>query len=683
MPTNPKFKLALELLLASFLVLFQELTLIRWLGSQIRVLAYFPNLILIAAFLGLGIGCLRAGRKSLWMLWPVSLVIITIFTYFCSKIVFTHQQASEHLWLLYYDASPDALVINNIYLPIILFFILSSISFVSLGQFVAERLESFRKISNVLVGYTWDIFGSILGIISFSIVNYLGLFPVYWFSIFLTLGLILFLHCPKKQIVFYLISALIVISTVQLSEKAKVYTPYYALNYEEKSPNSFWVMTNGSFHQHALNVHAGDPEVISDEQLVALGYNTPYRQYLQKNPEKVLILGAGTGNDVATALYNGAKQIDVVEIDPEIIKLGQKYHPNKPYASGQVRIFNQDARSYLSNTNEKYDLIVFGTLDSMTTLSALSNIRLDNFVYTKESISAAKNALTPDGGVMLLFMVGNRYIEERLSFMLSEVFQQVPVIYERNHLMFSHVYMAGNAFQHIESEKRILEYQKLPKPLDRQLKLSTDDWPYLYLKSPSLSKFYLLIMGVIGLLAIVSVFISSPTRLKSSRNNLIMFCFGLSFLLIETKSIISMNLVWGATWLTSAVVFGSILFMVLMATIISQIHQIKFPVAFAGLVISIVTMYLIPISSIIGLNLFSTLIFSILLIGLPIFFAAICFALLFNSSESAGESFGWNILGAVAGGLLEFMSMVTGLKALLLIALMFYLIALMIYVRRN
>ena len=50
---------AIELLAASFVVLFQELALIRWLPVEVRVVAYFPNLILIGAFLGLGVGAPR------------------------------------------------------------------------------------------------------------------------------------------------------------------------------------------------------------------------------------------------------------------------------------------------------------------------------------------------------------------------------------------------------------------------------------------------------------------------------------------------------------------------------------------------------------------------------------------------------------------------------------------------
>ena len=73
-------RVRIELLAASFVVLFQELTLIRAVPGHVRVLGYFPNLILISAFLGLGIGAIRADRKSLLWLWPPSLLLLAVVT---------------------------------------------------------------------------------------------------------------------------------------------------------------------------------------------------------------------------------------------------------------------------------------------------------------------------------------------------------------------------------------------------------------------------------------------------------------------------------------------------------------------------------------------------------------------------------------------------------------------------
>ena len=93
-----------------------------------------------------------------------------------------------------------------------------------------------------------------------------------------------------------------------------------------------------------------------------------------------------------------------------IIQLGRDLHPDNPYEDSRVTVFNTDARSFLNHTEELYDLVVFGTLDSQTQLSALSNVRLDNFVYTRQALEAAAERLELDGGMILYFMVGKEHI---------------------------------------------------------------------------------------------------------------------------------------------------------------------------------------------------------------------------------------------------------------------------------
>src|SRR5438270_7808068 len=70
---------AVQLVLISFLSLYFELTLIRWIPTQVLLLAYFTNFVLIAALLGLGIGMLVATRRTqLALLFPIALFILTV-----------------------------------------------------------------------------------------------------------------------------------------------------------------------------------------------------------------------------------------------------------------------------------------------------------------------------------------------------------------------------------------------------------------------------------------------------------------------------------------------------------------------------------------------------------------------------------------------------------------------------
>src|SRR5258706_13752817 len=110
MQTRPLRQAGVELAVTSFVVLFQELALIRWIGAEVRVLAYFPNVVLISAFLGLGIGAMRARKRSLLWLWPVSLAVIVGTTMILRNIAFTTEAANEDLLLLY-NGIPDSTVV--------------------------------------------------------------------------------------------------------------------------------------------------------------------------------------------------------------------------------------------------------------------------------------------------------------------------------------------------------------------------------------------------------------------------------------------------------------------------------------------------------------------------------------------------------------------------------------------
>ncbi len=662
----------LQLLLVSFIVLFQELALIRWIPSQVRVAAYFPNLVLISAFLGLGIGCLRAGRRSLMWLWPLSLLLLVGTCVLLSGVAFTDNGVSDHLWLLYFDLSESAPVVEGVRMPLVLMFVLNSLTFVALGQFVADRLEVFGAQSRQLWGYSLDLTGSLLGVLGFALLSFMGTFPIVWIAVVLIGGVFLMPRIVRHRIL-YLGAALVISFSVWAAESNEAYSPYYGISTESVEGAPFFrVMTNGSLHQIATTVQKGDAAFTEEHGRTRDGYHLPY-DALRDVPERVLVLGGGTGNDVAVLLDQGVQEIDVVEIDPVILELGRQHHPNRPYDSPNVRLINADARSFLNDTDRTYDLIVFGTLDSMTRLSALSNVRLDNFVYTLEGIEAAKARLDPDGGLVMYFMLGRQHIHRHLFGMLAAAFDEMPTVHVGDHTLFNAVYVAGPAFSHLERPPEA-EQDAYVNGLS---KLPTDDWPYLYLESPSLGSFYLSLMAIFLFVALIGVLSASKEMrvglLQGRGIDAEMFLYGLAFLLLETRFVTAMNLVWSATWLTSAVVFGSILATILAATLLMSRFPMPWRYSAIGLIGSLLIVYALPLDLIVGRGAAERLALSAALVGLPVFFAATCFALRFKERDSVGVAFGWNLLGAVAGGLLEFFSMSVGLRALLLVAAAAYL----------
>jgi hypothetical protein len=110
-------------------------------------------------------------------------------------------------------------------------------------------------------------------------------------------------------------------------------------------------------------------------------------------------------------------------------------------------------------------------------------------------------------------------------------------------------------------------------------------------------------------------------------------------------------------------------------------RPIPYRLSMGALAASLLAAYALPAQLLLGSSIAVKLALSVLFVGSPIFFAALSFAAVFREREQAATAFGWNLLGAVAGGLLEFTSMAVGLKALLLVALVAYLLALLIRVR--
>jgi spermidine synthase len=667
-----------EIVATTCLILFLELTLIRWWAAEVRVVAYFPNLVLIASFLGLGAGALRAGKKPTLALWPALLLLNVGCAYALSGIAFTAEGESEALFLLYYDLGDHAPTMNTIHFPIGVCFVLVALLFVPLGQRLGDYLELFRSHGRPLLGYALDLLGSLAGVVLFAALSFAGARPWLWFLVALALAAPLLRGMLASRAALATILLVLSLGCVLLSDTSERYSPYYAIDVVEK-PDSIQVLTNGSLHQVMYDLRNGSAGRFPPSSIVhkiRAGYHLPYQE-LERPIRKALVLGAGTGNDVAVLLDEGAQEVHAVEIDPVILALGRARHPAQPYSSERVKVFNMDARTFLNETTERYDVITFGTLDSMTKTSALSTVRLDNFVYTLECVQQARSLLTEDGGLVMFFMAGTKFILRHLYVMLTRVFDATPTVVTEYRHLFNLSFMAGPGFAHLPGPSR----DEFPEARDADV--PTDDWPYLYLDTPSLDRSSLSLSLLLLLLSAAFLLTASPElrRIASGRRpDLEMFFFGAAFLLMETRLVTAMGLVWGATWLTSAVVFAAFLSMMLGATLLAERRRPRFGLCMAGLLISLGVVFVVDVQWLLASNLAVKLGLSFLYAGVPILFAALCFADRFADRSDVAHALGWNVAGAVVGGLLEAMTSLVGLRNLVLVAVLFYVLVTALYV---
>ena len=681
-PTPSLRRTGIELLLASFAALLLELALIRWLPGQVRVIAYFPNLVLISAFLGLGTGALMRFGRNVFL--GLGVLVVILLGLGLGRIAFTSSSANEHLWLLYYDLPRDTPVVHGVVLPIALVFAMVALAFIPLGGAIAGRIQRFQEAGRALQGYAVDLLGSLLGVLTFLGLAAQGTRPVWWFA--LALGAAAWVvRSGLRSRLGYAVCALATLVAIHITDKADYYSPYYAVQITPPDADGGGgVLTNGALHQYMFDLRMNAPgEDTHTRKTVREGYRIPVNS-LKNKPQRALVLGAGTGNDVAVLLDAGVPEVHAVEIDPLILEIGRTRHPARPYSDPRVTIHNTDARAFLESTDLKFDLIVFGTLDSMTRLSALANVRLDNFVYTVESVRAARARLTPEGGLALMFMVSETYIHKHLVAVLYQAFGEPPLMWNRNHAMFNRLYLAGPGFAHLASDSRFRD--RGSELLANVFVPATDDWPYLYLERPNVPPFYLAIAGlVLGFSLLLLLAASRPLRqaVLAGKIDVEMMLFGAAFLLLETSFVTEMNLLFGATWRTSAIVFAALLFALFVATLVAARRRIDARLALAGVIAALVIFAFLPLRSLAPTGEIARVLFAVVVCGIPVAGAGLAFAARFAERNQADIAFGWNIVGAVAGGVLELLSMLTGLRALFLVAATLYVFALWLIVRQR
>jgi hypothetical protein len=149
----------------------------------------------------------------------------------------------------------------------------------------------------------------------------------------------------------------------------------------------------------------------------------------------------------------------------------------------------------------------------------------------------------------------------------------------------------------------------------------------------------------------------------------VMFFLGAAFLLLETKSITEFSLLFGSTWTVNLFVILGILIVILIANLL----LLRFPafprgIFFGGLLLSLALCYGLPVKELLEENPVIRDLVTMIFTGLPVLFAAGLFASCFQHETESAVALGWNLLGAVVGGLLEYASMFLGIKALYLLA---------------
>ncbi|MCB4790569.1 MAG: hypothetical protein LHV68_01660 [Elusimicrobia bacterium] len=541
-------------------------------------------------------------------------------------------------------------------------FTLVAVLFLPLGCAFADIFKSFEP----LKGYSINIVGNLVGVLLFTLLSFLHSPPYIWFLVGLTLCLI-FLHKIKWIIGCILVISVLLVQ-VYVSDRSYLWSPYQKIAFDtilskDKRFLAKKIFVNNEYHQTIIDIDKDYLDRLSSNKSKIFTYFIMPYQYLK--PENVLIIAAGAGNEAAAALKYGVKDIDAVEIDPIIITLGKRDHPQKPYQNKFVNVINDDARAYLARSNKKYDLIVQNQLDSHSQYAMSANLRLDSYLYTLESFKSIKDHLTENGVYAITFSREHWYMawsKERFIRMIETVF---------GHNVLGSTSLFEGEFILIKNGKTT-NSKTLAK--NTGIPLATDDWPQFYLKEKRIPMTYLAIMGFMLLFSVLLLLITVPGAVKKLEYHF--FFLGAGFLLLEIKNISQFALLFGNTWIINSIVLSAVLVAILFSNYyVTKNEQLNVYVWYLLLFSSLLLNYLVPHTGMLKYNVFARILFAMVIIGLPVYFAGVIFASSFAKTADSALSLGSNILGCIVGGMGEYISMYSGIRNLTFVIMFFYLLS--------
>ena len=649
--------------------------------AYIRLLAYFSNFILLASFLGIGIGCLLAPIRTRLFAWFPVLTAAVIGVVYAVRLEVA-LPTSGSIYFTSGTAEPVVTIETTLLLPVL--FIAVAALLATASQRMAREMAALPP----LRGYTLNVAGSLAGVVAFGVISWLELSPLLWFAAGFAAAVPLLLTPepgqgeappsrrragPRAAIAIDLGLLALALVLVHVMARGALWSPYYKVTIGQDGPDTV-IEVNNIFHQSMAPVAQKE-----------YFYQWPYTVF-GDSFENVLILGAGSGTDVAAALMHGARHVDAVEIDPTIIRLGRQLHPDHPYTDPRVTVVNDDARHFLRTTDKKYDLVVFALIDSLTLQSSFAGVRLESYMFTEESFRAVRDRLAPGGLLVVYNYFREKWLVDRLANTAAIAFGSEPRVHVHEARAYLGIIMAGPRLAALKAEPvvpdRVAAYNhpSMPSPArmharDASVEPATDDWPFLYLHTRHVPRHYLVTLALILAVSVGAVW--WVLRGQAGTWSWEFFLLGAGFMLLETKAIIQFALLWGSTWVVASLAIAAVLTMALVANFIVSRVEIRSRWAVGAVLFGLLALNaFIPVGRVAFDSRAAESVFYAILMFSPILCAGLLFGSAIKRSRSLPRDYGANLLGAMVGGVAEYLSLVTGFSLLLAVVAGFYVLAL-------
>ena len=648
---------AVQLVLTSSALLFTELLVLRWIPANVIYIGFFANFLLMASFLGIGLGILLGRRYPARWASPFPALLLAVVTLVIHEKLDVQFKASNEIFFgLAESHSADT---NFFVLPLVFVLVTALLAALSLP------LGGLLRSQPPLHAYALDIAGSIAGILLFTTLSALSLPPVSWFAVLAALFATLALRQPlgRPALANAGLLAAVIVVILGSARSGDEWSPYYRITVKEEAGADATILVNGIPHQVLHRVQ-------TDQPALEPFYDQVYRWFPRRTFESALIVGAGSGTDVAYGLAHGIRRIDADEIDPRILEIGVDRHPDRPYADGAVRAHVNDGRAFLRTSTDRYDLIIFALPDSLTLVSTSANLRLESYLFTTEAFASARDHLAPGGVFVLYNYYRQPWLLDKITGMLGDVFGEPPTVRSYGGENGSAAILLAGGRPDVADGSSVAPARSadptMPGP-------ATDDWPFLYLREHAIDQNYLGALAFVVLASVAATGVATRVgKIPVTAFSPHFFALGAAFLLLETRSLATFGLLFGTTWVVNALVFVAILCSVLLAILVNARFRPRPGPLYAGLGLSLAVAYLLPPASLLIDPPALRYVVAGVVAFAPVFVANLVFTTSFRDTRHADMAFASNLIGATAGGVLEYAALITGYRGLLIIVAVLY-----------
>ncbi len=346
-----------------------------------------------------------------------------------------------------------------------------------------------------------------------------------------------------------------------------------------------------------LNFYENGITLFSTGNVIENEENIHYAMVQRDNPENVLLISGGVSGVIKEILKYKIKSLDYVEINPWLIREGEKFTDNIT-KSPKVRIINRDARLFLKESEKKYDIVIID-------LPAPSNLEINRY-YTLEFFNLAKKRMTKNGVLSLSLTPAANYagaesveIHSVIFSTLKKVFKNVLIIPgDKDYFLSGDGHLSNKISKLIESQNIATEYVNkyyiddeqieirgnlIRNRLDSKAKINEDFKP---VASFLQWKYWLAHFNISGNIWLFILLI--PVLIILLRMNLInigLFTTGLTSLSTELILLISFQILYGYIYQMTGIIitafmvglaFGSFKFYKFIGTGIKTYYKVQF-----------------------------------------------------------------------------------------------------------